>query len=65
MSRTTDRELTIRLRDVTCPQCRKAFELCWDYDRDKPQTLMIRSCPSGGIYDVAIYCPHCDYNEGL
>ena len=29
------------------------------------QTLMLRGCPSGGIYDVAINCPHCDYEEEL
>jgi len=29
------------------------------------QTLNIRGCPSGGVYDVSISCPHCDYEEGL
>ena len=29
------------------------------------QTLMIRSCPSGGVYDVSIECPHCNYEEEL
>jgi len=57
----------VRLRDQVCPQCRETFELCWnDYDRGKrPQTLFMRGCPSGGIYDVFIECPHCHYHEDL
>lgn len=59
-----------RLRDQSCPQCRQKFRLVWnDYTRINtqaaPQTLMIRGCPSGGIYDVYIRCPHCDYEEDL
>lgn len=54
-----------RLRDVTCPQCRNEFELRWNDYSDKPQTLLLRGCPSGGIYDVRISCPHCDYEEEL
>ena len=34
-------------------------------DEMDKQTLMLRGCPSGGIYDVAISCPHCDYEEEL
>jgi len=56
----------VRLRDVICPQCKKAFRLTWnDYSTNRPTTLCIRSCPSGGIYDVSIACPHCDYEEEL
>lgn len=65
----------IRLRDMTCPQCRKPFQLRWqdtewtDYRRIGLRrvdvTLVIRDCPSGGIYDVLISCPHCDYEEPL
>jgi hypothetical protein len=68
-----------RLADVTCPQCRRAFRLCWDdiaewrehapegerYVVHQRTTLVIRSCPSGGVYDVRIDCPHCDYEEEL
>ena len=60
-----------RLRDVVCPQCGKPFELQWnDYTRlagggYAAQTLFLRGCPSGGIYDVSIGCPHCDYEEEL
>jgi DNA-directed RNA polymerase subunit RPC12/RpoP len=53
------------LKDMVCPQCKKRFILAWNDWRDKPQTLMIRGCPSGGIYDVAISCPHCNYEEQL
>lgn len=34
------------------------------FDGD-PTTLVIRSCPSGGIYDVLIRCPFCNYEEPL
>lgn len=54
-----------RLRDMVCPQCRQEFELCWNDYHDRPSTLVIRGCPSGGIYDVSISCPHCDYEEPL
>ena len=59
------------LKYVKCPQCRKNFQLVWnDYTegvsfRCKRQTLILRGCPSGGIYDVGIQCPHCDYYEEL
>jgi hypothetical protein len=57
-----------RISGVACPQCTKPFRLRWDdYSTLHPergnQTLFIRSCPSGGIYDVRIECPHCDYVE--
>jgi hypothetical protein len=58
-----------RLRDVDCPQCRKPFVLLWnDYSKireEQKQTLFISGCPSGGIYNVEIRCPHCDYEEEL
>jgi len=53
------------LKHVVCPQCKKPFTLCWNDYQDKPQTLFIRGCPSGGIYDVYIECPHCNYREDL
>lgn len=53
-----------RLRDVICPQCRKPFRLAWG-EFEKPLTLVIQGCPSGGIYNVYITCPHCDYREEL
>ena len=56
------------LKDVICPQCKKPFELSWDdtpIGDSLPYTLRLRSCPSGGIYDVLISCPHCDYEEDL
>jgi len=54
-----------RLRDMVCPQCRKSFELAYNGYPEKPETLHLRSCPSGGVYDVSISCPHCDYVEEL
>jgi hypothetical protein len=54
-----------RVRDVTCPQCRKAFELTWEGYGNKRVTLILNSCPSGGIYNVSIACPHCNYVEEL
>lgn len=61
------------IRDVVCPQCTKPFRLTWnDFSTEAdgtyvnvPCTLSIRSCPSGGVYDVIIECPHCDYTEPL
>lgn len=53
----------IDLKHVTCPQCGKPFRLSWD--NDSFYTLRLRGCPSGGIYDVTIKCPHCDYEEAL
>lgn len=38
------------IRDITCPVCRRPFRL----------RLIIRGCPSGGIYDVYIQCPNPD-----
>lgn len=54
-----------RIADATCPQCRKPFRLCWNDYFDRKITLEVRSCPSGGIYDVRIACPHCSYEEEL
>ena len=59
-----------------CPYllCGKKFKLTWndyspvregDYSLCHRQTLIIRSCPSGGIYDIEIHCPHCNYEEPL
>ena len=52
---------------VECPQCRKTFRLIWnDYSfGDTKQTLSPSSCPSGGIYDMKVSCPYCDYEEEL
>jgi hypothetical protein len=50
---------------VTCPQCKRPFTLRWSEWDSKPLTLKIRGCPSGGIYDVSIGCPYCDYEEEL
>ena len=58
-------EPQVRLREVVCPQCKKPFKLNWVDYNDDVVTLCIRSCPSGGIYDVIIRCPHCDYEEDL
>jgi len=54
-----------QLKYVICPQCKKEFRLTWDDYGDTPQSLNLRGCPSGGIYDVTISCPHCDYEEEL
>ena len=62
------------IKNVICPQCKKKFILCWDdyyYDEKTKQyetrdcALIIHSCPSGGIYMVAIKCPYCGYEEEL
>lgn len=50
------------IKNVTCPQCKRAFVLTWG---TSDRTLVIRGCPSGGIYDVEIHCPNCDYEEPL
>ncbi len=33
--------------------------------RNVKVTLEVRGCPSGGVYDVIVRCPHCDYEEPL
>jgi len=56
------------LKNVICPQCKKKFKLIWAekiVNSDEPQTLILRGCPSGGIYDVSIHCPYCNYEEDL
>ncbi len=59
-------KVELDLKHVVCPQCKKPFILAFnEWPDNKPQTLIIRSCPSGGIYDVFIQCPSCDYQEGL
>lgn len=59
----------VPLKYQKCPQCKKYFQLRWkDYNDNYStvkETLIIRSCPSGGIYDVSIECPYCDYEEEL
>jgi len=54
-------------RHVMCPLCLKDFLVVWnDYSHrlgDKI-TLRIDDYTSGGVYDVRISCPHCDYEEG-
>lgn len=55
----------VRLADVLCPQCKRWFRLKWQSWDEFPETLILRGCPSGGIYDVSISCPHCDYEEAL
>jgi hypothetical protein len=57
-----------KIANVRCPQCKNYFALCWlDYfgGEPVPQTLFIRSCPSGGVYDVSVHCPCCNYEEPL
>jgi RNA polymerase subunit RPABC4/transcription elongation factor Spt4 len=59
-----------KIAQVVCPQCKREFTLCWnDYsvitDGKYKETLVLRGCPSGGIYDVTIKCPFCDYSEAL
>jgi hypothetical protein len=55
-----------RLKDMICPQCMKQFILSWNYGyMIGHPTLKFRECPSGGIYDVYIKCPHCDYQEDM
>jgi len=51
---------------VLCPQCKRRFVLRWsDYWDGPTRTLIIRGCPSGGVYDVSLNCPYCDYEEEL
>lgn len=64
-----------KLSQMVCPQCKRPFVLTWnDYSYDEQtktvnsgtrSTLVLRGCPSGGLYDVLIACPHCDYQEEL
>ncbi len=68
VGRLADRLAGHRLKDQVCPQCRKPFTLTWnDYGAEgsQPQSLFISDCPSGGVYDVKVACPHCDYEEEL
>jgi len=58
-------EAVVDLKHVICPQCKKGFKLTWNDYEDTPQTLILRGCPSGGIYDVSIHCCYCDYEEDL
>ena len=53
------------LKHMICPQCGVGFTLKWDDYGEDRTTLLIRGCPSGGIYDVSIHCPWCDYEEDL
>lgn len=53
------------LRIAQCPQCKEEFILAWNDYSDKSQTVVVRACPSGGVYDVSIECPFCDYKEEL
>jgi DNA-directed RNA polymerase subunit RPC12/RpoP len=55
------------LKNQKCPQCKEWFKLVWnDYSTDEgKQSLIMRGCPSGGIYDVYIKCPNCSYEEEL
>lgn len=62
---TDKRDGGARLKDVLCPQCKKPFKLTWNDYGDEPCTLVVRDCPSGGVYDVFIECPHCHYKEDL
>lgn len=54
-----------KLEDVVCPKCEKEFKLAWQDYGESPVTLSAKGCPSGGIYDVSIKCPHCEYEEHL
>lgn len=54
------------LPNVVCPQCRKVFKLAWmDAVGGPRETLEISACESGGVYGVAIVCPHCKRTEEL
>lgn len=53
-----------RLKDVVCPQYGANFVLTWVGYKGNPETLVLRGCPSGGIYDVRVRCPYCTYKEG-
>ncbi len=50
---------------VICPNCQEEFQLQCDSMDDKPDTFVISSCDSGGIYAIYIQCPHCDYKEEM
>ena len=49
---------------VKCPQCKKDFALVWE-SFDNVNTIDVSACPSGGVYNVSISCPYCDYEEEL
>ena len=59
------------IKHVRCPQCKQSFQLIWNShtrgfdEKWLPQSLFMRGCPSGGIYDVSVECPHCHYEEEL
>jgi hypothetical protein len=48
---------------IVCPQCGGRFNLLWGDGVGYDTILQISSRPSGGIYEVSIDCPYCDYQE--
>jgi len=66
MSNSTDSAAAaVKLPYAVCPKCSKSFKLVWDDYGDDEVTLGARGCPSGGIYDVFVRCPHCQHKESL
>ncbi len=49
--------------EVVCPNCRMRFGI--NYDGPGPSTLRVSWCLSGGIYGVAVSCPHCGKDEDV
>lgn len=53
-----------RLKDVTCPKCKKEFQITWNCYTDTLVTLVIKWTPSG-TFNISICCPYCNYEEDL
>lgn len=53
------------MKTITCPQCGTVFELANDPYDDRPETLLVWSCESGGVYSIIIRCPGCGLEESV
>jgi len=52
------------MNQIRCDKCGKEFKLSHD-DYFSPETLIINSCQSGGIYSIEIQCPYCNHKESV
>lgn len=50
---------------ITCACCGRQYTLAWESWGQAPVTVFILSCVSGGIYEVYLQCPHCNYRIEL
>ena len=49
-----------------CANCEKVYRIEYDaYGVERPMTLIVKSCESGGIYDIYVKCPFCGYRGDI